>query len=106
PWQGRTLPTELCPHLLAFNYSAASAIPILPHEGVRTVRLEITGTTRSRPLDRNSVRVQLAIEVRSLHAEGVGGTADVAGKFAEPEEDVLLLELVPRVLERQVWRDG
>src|SRR6266542_3837143 len=58
-----------------------------------------------RPLDCNSVRVQLTVEVRALDAEGVGGAGDVAGEVAQPGQNELLFEGVARLLQRQVGRD-
>src|SRR3954451_7983674 len=58
-----------------------------------------------RTLDADAVRVQFAIEVRALHAEGVGGAADVAGELAEARQDVLLLEFVARFFQRQTRID-
>jgi hypothetical protein len=57
------------------------------------------------PLHADPVRVQLAVEVGALHAEGLGGAGDVAGELAELGQDVQLLELVARFAERQVRAD-
>src|SRR5213595_1571390 len=62
-------------------------------------------TPKSRPLDRDPVRVKLPIEIRALDAEGVGGAGDVAGEIAQARQDELLLEGVTGLLQRQVRRD-
>src|SRR5713101_8980203 len=92
-----------------FNSTLASAIPILPEERGKDGKVGKAGDLgrgtclastdqahrpyqpycpypASRSLDRDAVRVQLSIEIRALHAEGVGGAGDVAGEVAKPRQ--------------------
>src|SRR5262249_8023513 len=54
----------------------------------------------------NSIRVELTIQVRALHAKGIRGAADIAAELAQLREDVLFLERVARLPERQLRVDG
>src|SRR3954447_10954299 len=70
PWQGCTLPTELCPQ--------ERRRLVEPTAAVKARKL--------RTLDPNSVGLELLVEVRAVDAEGVGGALHVAGKFAQTSE--------------------
>src|SRR5688500_15251040 len=80
PWQGCTLPTELFP-LNETRTVVSDLFTVKRRAGPLTPLPRPLFPLRT--LHPDAVRMKLSIEVAALHAEGVGGPADVAGVLAE-----------------------